>query len=335
MSKQKRYWLALHPDIKRPIGGAKQAHRLVEALNLCGRESTIIQENEEFHPGWFESIVPTISMDKFKVYNLNKSRDIIIMPETFLPAIPNYASGIPKIIFNQNSSYTFGLKEGDGFPKPKEVIKIYRHPDIIHVICISEYDKVFITSALGVGPLKVSKIINGIETNMFKPNGIKKKQIAYMPRKNKRDSGILVELIETKPWFAEENWKIIAIDKKSQAEVAKILQESMIFLAFGHPEGFGLPLAEAAACGCFIIGYSGIGGREIFKVTDSCSIGCNVEYGDLNGFIDGIENFRSKMNSNRTKLIQSLQIASNKIREIYSPMEMINSVRLSLANWEH
>lgn len=335
MSKQNRYWLALHPDIKRPIGGAKQAHRLVEALNLCGRESTIIQENEDFHPGWFESKVPTISMDKFKGYNLNKSRDIIIMPETFLPALPKYASGIPKIIFNQNSSYTFGLKEGDGFPKPKEVIEIYKHPDLKHVICISEYDKIFITSALGVNPLKVSKIINGIETSLFKPNGTKKKQIAYMPRKNKRDSGILIELIETKPWFAKENWEVIAIDKKSQADVAKILQESMIFLAFGHPEGFGLPLAEAAACGCFTIGYSGIGGREIFKIAETYNIGYNVEYGDLNGFIDGIEIFRSKLNSNRVKLIQSLQTVSNKIREIYSPMEMINSVKASLANWEH
>ena len=26
------YWLALHPDVVRPIGGVKQMHRLAEAL---------------------------------------------------------------------------------------------------------------------------------------------------------------------------------------------------------------------------------------------------------------------------------------------------------------
>ena len=334
MLKERRYWLALHPDIKRPIGGAKQAHRLVEALNLCEREASIIQESEGFHPGWFESKVPTISIDKFKAYDLNANHDVIIMPETFLPAVPKYASGIPKIIFNQNSSYTFGFKEGDGFPKPREIVEIYQHSDIIHIICISEYDKVFISSALGIKPSKVSKLINGIEIDLFKPKGIKKKQIAYMPRKNKRDSGIVTELIKTKPWFAKEGWQVVAIDKMSQADVAKILQESMIFLAFGHPEGFGLPLAEATACGCFTIGYSGIGGREIFKIAEACGVGHNVEYGDLTGFIDGIENFRIKLNSNKPVLIQTLQKMSNRIREKYSPMEMINSVKASIANWE-
>ena len=50
-----RYWLALHPDIRRPIGGVKQVHRLAEALTHLGRESRIIQDNAEFHPGWFKT----------------------------------------------------------------------------------------------------------------------------------------------------------------------------------------------------------------------------------------------------------------------------------------
>ena len=51
---------------------------------------------------------------------------------------------------------------------------------------------------------------------------------------------------------------------RSEAAVADILRESQVFLSFGHPEGFGLPPAEALACGCLVIGYHGGGGREYF-----------------------------------------------------------------------
>ena len=30
---------------------------------------------------------------------------------------------------------------------------------------------------------------------------------------------------------------------------------SILFLSFGYPEGFGLPVAEAMSCGCAVIGY--------------------------------------------------------------------------------
>ena len=56
-------------------------------------------------------------------------------------------------------------------------------------------------------------------------------------------------------------------------------------LAFGHPEGFGLPLAEAAACGCALIGYTGLGGREIFELGEPYNSVWIIEYGDWNQFI--------------------------------------------------
>ena len=37
---------------------------------------------------------------------------------------------------------------------------------------------------------------------------------------------------------------------------------ALLFLSCGHPEGFGLPLAEAIACGCLVVGYHGLAGRD-------------------------------------------------------------------------
>ena len=43
------------------------------------------------------------------------------------------------------------------------------------------------------------------------------------------------------------------IENKSRNEVAKILQESQLFVNLVYQEGFGLPSAEAMACGCPVI----------------------------------------------------------------------------------
>ena len=104
-----------------------------------------------------------------------------------------------------------------------------------------------------------------------------------MPRKNSRDAAIVSALLRSQPWFA--GWTLEPIQGLGQADVAKQLQKSLAFLAFGHPEGFGLPLAEAAACGCALIGYSGLGGRELLAMARSKGVGWEVEYGDWQGFL--------------------------------------------------
>ena len=52
----------------------------------------------------------------------------MVLPETFLPVPPRFCAGLPKLLFNQNGSYSFGFREGDGFPKTAEaVLNLYSH----------------------------------------------------------------------------------------------------------------------------------------------------------------------------------------------------------------
>ena len=89
------------------------------------------------------------------------------------------------------------------------------------------------------------------------------------------------------------------IDGLPQEQVAKVLQESLVFLAFGHPEGFGLPIAEAAACGCYVIGYSErLGGGELLKILSEHSSGLEIAYGDWLGFIEGCKELSKIVNNN-------------------------------------
>ena len=330
-----RYWLALHPDIRRPIGGVKQVHRLAEALNHLGREAIIIQDNASFHPGWFKSNVHTISRSDFRSFtDLRNDKDVVILPETFLAGLPGYAPGLPKLVFNQNGAYTFGLKSNDGFPGPDEVLKLYAHPDIKHVLCVSLHDEKLLKNALLLGEHRVSRLINCIETNLFRPSDSKQRLISYMPRKNSKDSAVVAALLRKQAWFRESGWSLQAINGLPQEEVANVLQKSLIFLAFGHPEGFGLPLAEAAGCGCYVIGYSGLGGKELLQLASENRAGHEVAYGDWLGFVQSCMNLHERLQANSAELASCLLRNSKMIREIYNSKAMIDSVQAALQHWE-
>ena len=330
-----RYWLALHPDIRRPIGGVKQMHRLAEALDHLGREARIIQDNASFHPDWFTSNVRTVSQSEFRMcIDLQSDRDVVIIPETFMPVLSRYAPGLPKIIFNQNGAYSFGLNDRDSLLAPDYVLKLYAHPELKHVLCISRHDEILLKNGFQLGNDRVSRLINGIETNLFRPSESKRRVISYMPRKNGRDSAVVEALLKQQSWCQESGWSLQALKGLPQDEVATILQKSLIFLAFGHPEGFGLPLAEAAACGCFLIGYSGLGGKELFHLASENKAGREIAYGDWFGFVEACSELNSRLENSQTELIKCLLQNSQAIRRAYSPQRMIESVDIGLQRWE-
>ena len=335
MGPVRRYWLALHPDIHKPIGGVKQMHRFAEALTRCGRQATLIQERADFHPRWFQSKVQTIArVDWMQRSDLDPRTDVVVLPETFLPAIPHYGASLPKLIFNQNGAYSFGSRNGDGFPDTAEaVLNLYNHPDLVHVLCVSKHDQSLLEQGFNLGPKRVSRLINAIEIDVFKPgSSTKKRMLSFMPRKNSRDAAIVSELLRTQPWFA--GWTLEPIQGLPQADVAQRLQRSLGFLAFGHPEGFGLPLAEAAACGCALIGYSGLGGRELMAKARSQKVGWEVEYGDWQGFLNATEALIHSVQEQPQIIVNQLQVLSDQVRRQYSLAAMIQSVKKALDHWE-
>ena len=180
-------------------------HRLSEALGDFGREARIIQDNADFHPGWFRSNVLTIGYSEFRSKSdLRPDRDVVILPETFLAALPRYAPGIPKILFNQNGAYSFGVKNADGFPVPDKVLELYTHPDLKHVLCVSKHDELLLKKGFQLGKARVSRLINSIETELFRPAGVKQRIIAYMPRKNAKDSAVVSSLLRKQRWFRNQ-----------------------------------------------------------------------------------------------------------------------------------
>ena len=333
MSSAFRYWLALHPDIRRPVGGVKQMHRLAEAISASGRFSCIIQQDKDFHPSWFRSSVKTISLKDWcntVLPSVDVTREILVLPETYLPQFSSYAPGLKRIIFNQNGSYTFGFSTASPKLTPAEVVSSYKHDDLLHVWVVSSHDKALLSSGMGLGDDFVTVIPNCIDPSMFSPDEVKGKYISFMPRKNSNDSSIVIQLLSCQPWFSD--WKLLPISNLPQTEVASILKKSFFFLSFGHPEGFGLPVAEAMSSGCSVVGYSGLGGRELFSTSNCPSYvtSVNVEYGDWNGFVIGLKKLIELLSSDPAGYLSALKKHSKLISSCYSFERMIAVVSGSL-----
>jgi len=325
-----RYWLSLHPDVKRPIGGVKQMHRLAETLAFHKRDVSIIQDSSDFHPGWFTSNVKTISLSDWNDLELDPASDVVIVPETYITSLPTYRPDLPKIIFNQNSSYTFGLPSSR-LPNSKipvsNIWRSYLGKSVSHVLCISRYDYSFFTSLLGLPSEKVSLLVNALETDVFRPSFSKKKVISYMPRKNSADAQIVHKLLAPS---LPAGWCIQPIVNCSQHEVAQILADSLIFLSFGHPEGFGLPVAEALASACYVVGYSGLGGRELFNYGSRHGAASEVSYGDFLGFVTAVRSVMTRLETDLSVVLRCLHNSSDFIRDFYSLTTMRASVHSAI-----
>ena len=188
-----RYWLALYPDVSRPIGGAKQVHRLAEALSACGRDATLIQQNADFHPGWFSSVVSTISLSDWRQRkDLSPKRDVLILPETFLPDLLRDAPDLPRIcstrtLLTVDWGGSFPLRPRCSFVQIAPGTACCRFP-AMKPCCLR----------VRSWSRSVSRLINAIETDLFRAGASASRWL--MPRK-KRGCGAVTALLQAQAWW--------------------------------------------------------------------------------------------------------------------------------------
>ena len=275
----RRLIFVCYPDSDEPIGGVKQIYRQVEILHQSGKSAWVLHKEEGFRATWFKSQAPVINLESYLTMQPNAQTDLIVLPEGWLTTMPNYLAGIPKVIFNQNAFYSFGL---DGICIP-ETIKLYKHPDIVGVVTVSEDNRALLIKGLGIPPERCHVVLNGIDTTLFYMPKKKAKNIIFLERKQADHARKVALMAQSREVF--ESYKFKELPQQNHVQIAMEMREALVFLSCGHPEGFGLPLAEALACGCLAVGYHGLGGRD-FALPYMKS----VEFGDLLEFINTLEN---------------------------------------------
>jgi len=295
------YYLCLN-DPKHPVGGVRVMYRHVDILNDAGVEAYIIHKRKGFRCTWFENSTPVVywqdgiadrfwekvrkrinpgSIQRIRVVGGSRheigSRDILVIPEIYGPGIAHLGRGIKKIILNQNCYLTF---RGYNFQSNSSQ-NPYGHPDVVGVLVNSKDTAEYLNYVFP--SVRVEEFRLSIDKGLFHYERQKKKQITFSLIKNKQDALQVINILRVRG--ALRGWKVVPFINRPQSEVAEIMKKSLIFLSFGYPEGFGLPAAEAMACGCLVIGYHGGGGREFFKPEFSFPI----EVGDIVGFARTVE----------------------------------------------
>ncbi|WP_231283066.1 glycosyltransferase [Capnocytophaga ochracea] len=146
-----------------------------------------------------------------------------------------------------------------------------------------------------------------------------------MPRKLTDDVRQVILILKLRGVLS--NWSLVSIDNKNELEVANIMKESVFFLSFNHREGFGLPPIEAMACGCYVIGYHGEGGREYFNPKFSSSI----EGGNIIEYVKKVEELLLIYEKSPEIIIEKGKKASDFILSNYS-MEREEKDTISIWN---
>ena len=202
-----RYWLILHPDVKRPIGGVKQMHRLCECIARSGRHLFNTRLRNPIRHGSVSTISQSSWINLRDTGQLKPETDVLVAPETFASIVFSYAGDLPIVLFNQNGSYTFGLPGSNQIYKPDSVIAAYKNPRIKQILCVSRYDFDLLVRGFGLGHDRVSCIRNGLEGDIAFSMPSNPFRIAVMPRKNSRDLSIVKSLLSQQLWAS--NWQLV------------------------------------------------------------------------------------------------------------------------------
>jgi len=244
-SKKRRLFYHCY-DHQRPTGGQKSTYQHVDVLNSSGYEAFAVHSDSAFRLRWFPNDTRTISWSEmWRLYDIHT--DILVLPEDVGNRIAEYPG--KKVIFNKN------LYHGYRALGPLTSVGVYDSPDLVGVMTVSDHNRRQLQFAFP--DLLILKVVEHIDSSRFTLTTLdeKKRQLAYI---NKGGSLLLTTLhtLQARA-FSKRNvardlaW--VAIENKTEQEVARVLRESLIFLFLSVEEGLGRMPLEALLSGCVLL----------------------------------------------------------------------------------
>jgi glycosyltransferase involved in cell wall biosynthesis len=290
------------PDDNQPIGGIRKLYRHADVLNRHGFAAAIVHLAPGFRCTWFENQTPVVYARTVRP----ESQDFIVVPEISGPDVTRTAPGIRKVIFNQNCYNSFRHYPIAATPGETP----YLHPDVVATITVSEDSARYLGYAFPRA--RILRIRPGIDGALFYPGPEKRRQIAFMPRRQIEDARQVFNILKFRGALA--GFEIVEIRDMPEQQAARVLQESAFFFSFSGAEGFGLPPAEAMASGCITIGFDGHGGAEFFKPEFSWPIA----FGDIETYARTAETVLNQYRQDPAPLVERAERAAAFIADNYT-----------------
>ncbi|MBK0329362.1 glycosyltransferase [Rhodobacteraceae bacterium F11138] len=329
-----KYYFAL-PDLDKPVGGHNIQYKIIETLLNAGYDVASLHGARHYRypysktdaPGYFFPDIAKLHLPatfqplrKLRSENLWKHqrprlrnphpalerspRDVFVLPEFIYGEYARLFLDAPLILAAQD---VFGLTRA--YTRDMKTEAPVCHKRFTGIYTTSHASTEAVRTLLGREPHLIGLPIDGDALSPLQ----KKLQIAYMPRKMKEESDLVLTVLRARSHIA--NIPIIPIVGMSDEERDRTLRESLFFLSFSEREGFGLPPAEAMAAECIVIGYTGVGGNEYFTP----ETGFPVQSNDVMKFVQTVEKVIQEYQDTPKRLDNLRRSASAQIRRKYRP----------------
>jgi hypothetical protein len=258
------------PDRAHHSGGVRTIYRHVDILNGLGISAAVLHTKRGFHCDWFVNSTVVTSFPE-ATFGLN---DILVIPEWYGPTLDAFPVELRKVIFNQGAYHTFDHTPFAGSERGAPYAGI---PNIVALLAVSADSEALLQHTFPHIP--VHRARNVVEAHLFHPpQAPAGRRIAYTVRRRPAEREQLLHTLRARGVL--EGWELVPIEGFTEAQAAEALRSCSLFFSFAEREGFGLPPAEAMASGCYVIGYTGMGGRELFDP----SFCAPIDDGDLLAF---------------------------------------------------
>lgn len=249
--------LYLAPDNPRPSGGVRSIYRQVDVLRRLGADALVVHERPGFRAAWFDHDTPVLAARDAAV----GPTDVLVVPEIYGPGLGSLPREPRKLVLNQGAYLTFDALPwpGAGAGDPYRGLA-----GLEGLLTVSEDSERLLRFAFP--ELPCLRVRNVVDPSVFHPSPGPRRpgpvRLACTSGRRPEDRTRLLHLLRAHG--TTDAFELRVLEGLSEAGVADALRESDVFLALGDREGFGMPPAEAMACGCYVVGFDGRGGREFF-----------------------------------------------------------------------
>ena len=254
------------PDFPQPSGGIKTLYRHAQTLVGMGFDAWIVHQKRPFQVTWHGYSAPTLWLSERPRFT---PQDVLVIPEVMPQVMQQTArfSGERIVIALSWSPTYWNLPAGQTWPS----YGIHR------VMTKSPLIEAYLRWSMGIDATLISEYVT--PDRYFYSAEVKRPKISYLTRKERSATWLQQVLVARGEPFTGFDW--MPLRELSEDEYARHLRETAVYITTNMQEGMNSSVLEAMACGCLVVGYSGVGGN-VYMEPEGASQNCIlVENGDV------------------------------------------------------